>query len=208
MVLLSIPVSMVSFRSLSVLGTFSASRTVAVRMSMAPKSSKVTSGFCGSTLAAASFASAAFAAASLAALVAFSLATWASTTLSSTLAKRSTASPSSCPTGRRSAFPRSSQQNTGPSTGSGTVVAGTAVGLRPYSAAAERGWTRPGPTGCPASTVCRARLSPGLKKLTVGSPSPARWSKPALSPTFRIPRSFSAENGVKGSNAMARLAQI
>ncbi len=32
-------------------------------------------------------------------------------------------------------------------------TAGAAAGLRPYSAAAERGWTRPGPDSCPADTA-------------------------------------------------------
>ena len=43
----------------------------------------------------------------------------------------------------------------------GMDVAGDAAGLRPYSAAAERGWTRPGPDGTPAQTdeiVSLARL--------------------------------------------------
>ena len=30
---------------------------------------------------------------------------------------------------------------------------GSAAGLRPYSAAAERGWTRPGSDGCPAENA-------------------------------------------------------
>ena len=52
-------------------------------------------------------------------------------------------------------------------------TAGAAAGLRPYSAAAERGWTRPGPDSCPADTVvpevlyfagCMTHLTPRIIK--------------------------------------------
>ena len=52
---------------------------------------------------------------------------------------------------RKAAERRSVDINAGPDGGAAAgIAAGVAAGLRPYSAAAERGWTRPGPDGTPA----------------------------------------------------------
>ena len=121
MVRVSMPVSMVSFRSLSVLGTRSAARTVAVRMSIAPNWSKVTSGFCGSTFFAASSAALAASAASRSALMAARRAICASTTLSSIFWNSRTLSPRACPAGISSGVPSIGQERTMPSVGTAPV---------------------------------------------------------------------------------------
>ena len=86
---------MVSFRSLSVLGTRSASSTVAVLMSILSKSSKLHSSFWGETF----FAASAFASASFSARMRPSLEIWASISLSSIFENSSSACPSLWPEG-------------------------------------------------------------------------------------------------------------
>ena len=102
------PVSMVSFSSLSVLGTRSAASTVAVRMSIFPNSSKVQASLAGSTFGAAA-AEAAASATCRAALISARRRTCFSISASSIFEKRSSAGLSLWPTGSRSLRPKSSQ---------------------------------------------------------------------------------------------------